>query len=204
MTSIKGRVGPMKSGKTMWLLNKMTRYADNGKKVIYVHHKSNILTKTGNVENYISSHSSTTFVLSKNITKVTSETLHEALYNKLDEFDVIAIDECHFFKDLTSFIFNNILSKDLKKTIIFSGLDYDSDANLFGNMKSFLCVAEYKRILGICELCKDEGKINKSTYSMWVSNRLKDTQIKVGGSDLYKPVCYKHFIKHNFKPSFSN
>jgi len=110
----------------------------------------------------------------------------------LKDIDLIAIDECQFFYDLSDFV-KKMLKQN--KNIICSGLIADINKNKFGQLLDIFPLADTTtQLKAYCVYCVDvyvktasftklkNNKIDFSTNSTHVSDQ-KD----------YEPVCGKHF-----------
>lgn len=98
----------------------------------------------------------------------------------LSDIETIFIDESQFFNDLVEFI---SAMNILQKNIVFAGLEYDSNRNVFGQtIKATSMCNDIVRLYAICSSCGNNANISKKTVA-------NDGIIDIGGSDKYQPVC---------------
>jgi len=187
--------GPMFSGKTSEILRLLFNDAEIGLRVLYVNHKNDtrssgpFSTHNPLYKEKLSRESKVQFV--------SAETLREL---KVEDFDVIGVDEAQFFLDLKESVLDWVNSK--KKKVIVSGLNGDFQRNKFGELldliphaDSYLGLKSYCKICASPELqkrcgCSQKGyRIKEALFS----HRLVQTtdQVQVGGSETYVPVCRK-------------
>lgn len=185
--------GPMFSGKTTYMIKEVTKYADNGYNCCIINNKLD----TRDVENCISSNSSSYKGLSE---KIHTQSSFELLSLNVSMFDVVAIDECNFFTDLTEAV-QKWLGEG--KHIIVSGLDGDYMGNKFGQVSDLLNMSdEFIKLRAFCAVCmkNEQGFItpNNLKYASFTGKISKDNSIiDVGGSDKYLPLCRKHHLTLN-------
>ena len=102
---------------------------------------------------------------------------------------MIVIDEGQFFKDLYPFV--TTWTDTLPIHIIVAGLDGDSDRRTFGDILKLVPYAEVvERLTAFCAVCKDG---TSAIFSKYVAGK-KDSQVEIGGTDRYLPVCRAHFL----------
>jgi len=182
--------GPMFSGKTTTLYQKITQYLDvkklqtgNEPKAVIINHSSDSRDKfSGN----LSTHSTFLKESSNNIEYVSLEylTYNDAYF---EDVDIIGVDESQFFDDLEKFI-KLFLKTNIK--IICSGLISDIYKNKFGQLLDLFPLADsiiHKK--AFCIKCKNLD------YPNACFTKLKDN-IKepiVSGSKHYIPVCGYHY-----------
>ena len=117
----------------------------------------------------------------------TTELNLSLLVGIIDQVKVIGIDEGQFFGGLRGFCL--ALADTYLKKVIVSGLNGDFKREEFGEISSLLPVCD-EIILkhSLCSECKDG---TPGIFSMRVSSN--DQQIEIGGCDVYKTVCRKHY-----------
>jgi thymidine kinase len=108
-----------------------------------------------------------------------------------ENYDAIFIDEGQFFPDIVEYV--KSWSDELTSKIVICGLDGDSERRPFGRLLELVPYAEsVERLTAFCAVCRD-GTV--ATFSQFMNKeKQKDGQIAVGGADMYRPVCRKHFI----------
>ena len=176
-------IGPMFSGKTTELMRRVSRHKIINHSVLVVNSKND--SRCGD---QIKSHDD------NYIDAIKVDYLYE-LNDTLNakNYDVIAIDEGQFFTDLINFLDNDSLSNI---HLIISGLNGDSNQNIFGKIHELLPLATSIDLMK--GLCTDCGDGTPSIYSVRL-NMEDENQVLVGGKQLYKSVCRKHMLIHNQK-----
>jgi thymidine kinase len=182
-------LGTMFSGKTTYMLSKIAFFADLGFKILYLNIEfddrskhtfsthnpflnSKEYGKKGNVE--------------KNVTMIKTKELSNIEYSL---YDIILIDEAHFFSDLVEYV--KILV-DNKKYVIVGSLIGDFKGNKFGHTIDLIPICdEVHRLQAYCAECAKVKKCRVAIYSKRVSEN-KET-VDIGGSEKYIPVCRSHY-----------
>ena len=101
---------------------------------------------------------------------------------------LVVIEEAQFFPDLYDFVLSAV-EKDAKH-VICVGLDGDSDRKPFGDLLRLVPLCDkLTKLTALCSECKDGSPALFSFYK-----NLKSTQLAVGASDQYEPLCRKHFL----------
>ena len=162
--------GPMFSGKTEFLLIRISDEVRNNKRVIVF--KPSIDNRYS--DDYIVSHN-------QNKIKCTTIMKAEEILQYKNDFDVFAIDEIQFLNhEIVSVC--NILMMENKK-IIAAGLDNDYRAVPFKQMAQLICLSDnITKLNAICVKC---GKDANLSYR--ISNE-KDL-ILIGESEEYEARC---------------
>ena len=188
--------GPMFSGKTTRLIQELTRFVDvtlesHSTKCLLINHTFD----DRNPELKVSSHASSFKGVSDLIEIVQVSSLQEVSY---ENYDVIGIDEGQFYSDLETVIqwVNN------GKNVIISGLISDAFMNPFGKIYTLIPFSDNViQCHAICSECiKNHGRIitpdalsaMKAPFTFRLNK--SDSQIEVGASDKYIPVCRHHYI----------
>ena len=110
-----------------------------------------------------------------------------ALKVKLDEADVILINEGQFFEDLCECVEHML--KNGKKVFV-AGLDGDFERKKFGHMLDLIPLCDkITKITSLCSICKDG---TPAIFSKRLTNEKEQTLI---GSDNYIPVCRNCYEK---------
>jgi thymidine kinase len=108
---------------------------------------------------------------------------------KLPEYacaDAIGIDEGHMFPDLVDFV--TVARKRDNKHVVVAALDTDSDMHAFEQVHELMLqCTKIKKKNGICAYC-----MSPSAHTIHLGP--KDAQMKIGGFECYKPVCFRHAI----------
>ena len=105
-----------------------------------------------------------------------------ALIKIVDSYQVILINEGQFFHGLVPFVKEQLSQK---KQIYIAGLDGDFQRNVFGDLLQLIPLCDkVEKLASLCGICKNG---NPGIFSKRISREM--TQMVVGGSDKYIPVC---------------
>ena len=173
-------IGCMFAQKTTELLRRVRRYQSIGYKVLVV----NYVADTRYGTNRIASHD-------KEFEKATCVERLALLEDDVRSgaYQVLAIDEGQFFKDLYEKITQ--WADELPIHIVISGLDGTSDRQPFGDMLRLIPHAEeVERLSAFCSVCRD-GTV--AVYSQYVAAFHKH-DVLIGAAESYRPVCRKHYL----------
>ena len=185
-------IGTMFSGKTSFLLGQIAKMAELNYQILYVNiefdNRSDNCFSTHNpfFDNHVD------FIkkesIKSNVTMCKSRTL---INLEIKPFDIIIIDEAHFFDDLVDFTHKTL---EEKKYIIVAGLQADFKGHKFGKIIDLIPICtNIKRLHAYCAECAKSKKCRIAIYSKRItkSKRIND----IGGSDKYIPVCREHFFE---------
>lgn len=185
--------GPMKSGKSQTLLNRMNTLSDvNQCAGLIINHCLDIR----NVKMGMSSHSS----LFNGIGRLNFTSSSRLATIDVTNYTSIGIDEVQFF-ELEDLVLTVKLWISLGKHIICSGLDGDSNMNTFGHIAALLPISDsFIKLNAICDVCKMHLSIagekitplNQTPAPFTKKIIQNDDLIDIGGSDKYLSVCRKH------------
>lgn len=175
--------GPMFSGKSEELIQRLERFRIASKKVQIFHYYLD--KRYGN--NTIASHSKMTWKSTPidsplKILKLLKNNTH-----------IVVIDESQFFDKTIIEIVNKLLSKNIH--VIVAGLDTDFRGEPFGSMPSLLALAdgEVIKLKAICAICK---KWTASRTQRILKNGVpaphSDKLVKIGAQDSYQARCRVH------------
>lgn len=173
-------IGPMFAGKSTFIINKINNL--DGK---YLAIKPSLDKRYGDSE--IVSHDK------KRIKAISIENLYN-FFSKINisEYKNIFIDEAQFFSRLIDSI--EFLEK-FNGNIYVCGLNGDFKRKPIGEINYLISRAdEVKNLKGKCFKCK-----NPSSFSLKICG--DSSQIDIGGSEKYQPVCgscYKHYQEKSF------
>ena len=109
------------------------------------------------------------------------------ILKKIDNCDVVAIDEAQFFDDLIVPVCNKIANNGAR--VIIAGLDMDYLGNPFGPMPNLMAISEY--VTKVHAVCKKSGNIANYSYR---KNNKKDLVV-IGEKDKYEPLSRSVFYK---------
>ena len=179
--------GPMFSGKTTALIDKVNRFISVRKiqnksaKVLIINFIGD--NRTTETEDGLTPHVERKIVDGdKTVVKVGNLT-----DVNIEPYDYIVIDECQFFNDLVVNVMNWLT---MKKHIHCSGLIADSDRYIFGDLYELIPRADHvEQLKAFCTICGD--KILNAPFTKCITK--KENQTLIGGKGDYIPVCGKHF-----------
>ncbi len=178
-------IGCMFAQKTTELLRQIRRYSSIGYRVRVVNYKED--TRYG--ENCISSHD-----VDQHPAQCV-ERLSE-LEGQLGDVDVLVIDEGQFFGDLYECVTR--WCDTLPLHVIVCGLDGDAARRPFGDVLRLVPHAEnLMRLSAYCAECRDGTHAHftlRTVMSEADPLRASEEQKAVGGADMYKPVCRRHYL----------
>ena len=109
------------------------------------------------------------------------------ILKKIDNCDVIAIDEAQFFDAQIVSVCNKIANNGIR--VIIAGLDMDYLGNPFGPMPNLMAISEY--VTKVHAVCNQSGNI--ANYSFRKNNK-KDIVV-IGEKDKYEPLSRSVFYK---------
>ncbi len=183
-------IGTMFSGKTSYLLGEIAKLAELNNKILYINiefdnRSANIFSTHNpffdNHVDFIKKES-----ISKNVTMVKTKTLMDI---DISSYNIIIVDEAHFFDELVDFA-NKCLEQ--KKFIIVAGLQADFKGNKFGKIHDLIPInTNITRLHAYCAECAKVRKCRVAIYSKRITKSKKINDI--GGSDKYIPVCREHY-----------
>ena len=182
-------LGTMFSGKTSYMLSKIAFFADLGFKILYVN-----IEFDNRSEQCFSTHNP--FLNSKEYTKkgnidknVKMVKTKDLINMDFSGYDIVLIDEAHFFEDLVDTV-KKLLDK--KIYVIVGSLIADFKGEKFGNAIDLVPICdEIHRLHAYCGICAEDKKCRIAIYSKRMSE-CKET-VEIGGSEKYIPVCRSHY-----------
>lgn len=182
-------LGPMFSGKSTELIRRVRICKSINRKILVI--KPQIDNRY--VSNKVCSHdkvSEDCLVLSD----LSELFLIEKNLKSLIDSSIIFIEEGQFFKDLVTYVMK--LVEDFNKDVVIIGLDGDYNRKPFGEILNLIPYAnKITKLNSMCKACND-GTLAPFTFLKKSNSGIKN-QILVGGSDLYIPVCRKHYMEFN-------
>lgn len=174
-------LGCMFSGKTSSIISHYNRFKSIKKKAICINYKGDDRYDTKD-KNLVSSHDEMKIECVKVIKLSDVDETH------INNVDMILINEGQFFVDLVEFC--KKWSDKHKKKIVVSGLDGDSERKSFGKILELIPHADsVTKKTALCTVCMDGTEAIFSYYK----GKTKEGQIKIGGEELYIPVCREHY-----------
>jgi thymidine kinase len=167
-------IGPMFSGKSTELLRRIKRYEIAKKSCILVKHT---------IDNRYDQDFVTTHDLQK--TRAISTESLEKIFDVLQNYQVIGIDEGQFFPDI-------LVSEKLAnqgKIVIIAALDSTFQRKPFNKICELIPLCEKViKLNAVCTKCFKNASFTKRTTDE------KEVEV-VGGIEKYKPVCRKCFFE---------
>ena len=109
------------------------------------------------------------------------------ILDRVENCDVVAIDEAQFFDDEIVNVCNQLANKGIR--VIIAGLDMDYLGNPFGPIPNLMAIAEY--VTKVHAVCKKSGNIANYSFR---KNKKKDIVV-IGEKDKYEPLSRAVFYK---------
>lgn len=171
--------GPMFVGKTTTMFKAVTDHADKGDHSVIIKPGTDsrgsfdtIFTHDGDKKN-------------QNVSIIVADTIQEAFLSLPDNVKVVGIDEGQFFPDLYK-----LTDSQKGLNIYISALSGDFLQRPFAGIEKLVAACTELKVVTLTGKCMGEdGCPNPSEYSI---RSIKDDRlVVVGGSELYKAVCYK-------------
>jgi len=176
-------IGPMYSGKSTYLLDKINISNKNKEQILVINHKIDIRYNKDKITNH--NNISTDCISFSKLNEVYDYNKNNPLFFKT--LDHIYIDEAQFFTDLEEFV-SNLLNTYSNLKITCVGLDGDYQQNVFNNGQLLKLIAKAENVIKLsskCYVCK-----NKAYFTKRITNDKE--QIVVGSNNIYVPSCYIH------------
>jgi thymidine kinase len=182
-------MGTMFSGKTSYLLNKISLMVELNLKVLYINidfdDRSEIEYSTHNPF-FNNLDFKKKDKINENLTMIKSRDLSNI---SIDTYDIIMVDEAHFFDDIVKFT-KKLLEN--KKHIVIATLIADFKGNKFGKVLDLIPICdEIIKLESYCIECSKQKKINRAIFSKRITKNKES--IDIGGSDKYIAVCREHY-----------
>ena len=160
----------MSGGKSTYILDKERQFRKKGGlRILVIKHA--IATNPG----FISTHWGGS---------IPATSMSDLLSINMDEWDIIFIDEAHWFSDIYEWVKSNMHRHHIR--VFISGLIGDKRQYKFGNLADIMPLCshvEWKS--SICEVCGDDAPFSKC--------RIQSDDVDLpGGMDLYYTVCHWH------------
>ena len=167
--------GSMFSGKTEELIRRIKRAKIANQKIKVFKPKIDSRSK-----NFIESHDES---------KLMCEEVQSSkeILAKVNNCDVVALDEAQFFDDQIVNVCNKIANSGIR--VIVAGLDMDYLGNPFGPMPNLMAISEY--VTKVHAVCKESGNIANYSYR---KNKKKDI-VLIGEKDEYEPLSRSVFYR---------
>lgn len=181
-------LGPMFSGKSSELIRRVRICKSINRKILVIKPKIDNRYES----NKVCSHDkvSEDCLVLKDLSELF---LKESNLSSLIESSIVFIEEGQFFKDLVGYVLK--LVEEFNKDVVIIGLDGDYNREPFGEILNLIPYAnKIVKLNSMCKVCND-GTLAPFTFLK--NNSIINNQILVGGSDLYIPVCRKHYLELN-------
>lgn len=184
-------VGPMFSGKSSKLIELIRKYKVLNYKMMVI--KNAIDKRYSDVDEIVSHNKDREkCVCVSNLMDIFDD---EKLHLQYISARVIFIEEAQFFTDLEKF---TDLSLKQDKTIFVVGLNGDSNMKNFGEIHKLLPKCDDIELLtAYCKHCVGE---TPAPFTKKLVTGDPTRQVEVGESDIYEPLCRKHY--NNPEPKF--
>jgi thymidine kinase len=180
-------LGTMFSGKTTYILSEIAKMAEINYKILYI----NIDFDTRSTNAFSTHNPFFTMGDNERITQnVVMLKSHTLLDLNIDLYDVIVVDESHFFEDLIPFV-ENCLAK--RKSLMVAGLIADFNGKKFGHILDLIPICtNIIRLKAYCSECAKHKLCRVASYSKRVI-AAGTSNIDIGGCEKYTPVCREHY-----------
>lgn len=176
-------LGPMFAGKSSRILSIESRYASLGLRVLILKHIGDV--RYGEHDDVIT-HDRRRVPCRRilNFNEIEEETLQR--------FDVVIVDEAHFFPGLVGFVGRVV--EQHRKALFLVGLDGDSNRRPFGELLECIPLADrVERITAFCRRCAN-GTPGLFSYRIQGPH---DQQVIVGGVGMYETLCRRCYVRRN-------
>lgn len=191
-------LGPMMSGKTSIMIAKLKRMCILHCKTVLVNWEKDIRETRGGDGKKFSSHDSCLLSIPREIDCYQVTEL-SSIFDKLLEYDVIGIDECHFYTDLVKVV-EELVEKH-SKYVILSGLDGDFRRKPIGNTFELIPLSNItQKLSSECLECIENAKkqglvTSRVSFPAPFTKKYGDMDkiFDEGGEDKYQPKCRYHF-----------
>ena len=156
-------IGTMFSGKTTYLLSEISKLTQLNYKILYLN-----IDFDDRSDNFFSTHNplfDKHFNFNNNVSMIKSKNLSNI---NILPYDIVMIDEAHFFDDLIEFT-NSCLNQ--KKYVIVAGLQADFAGRKFGKILDLIPICtDIKRLHAYCAECAKNKYCRIAIYSKKIVN----------------------------------
>ena len=182
-------VGPMFAGKSSAILTIVNRHRAIGRSVVILSHSSD--SRYSDSETIVN-HDGSSFPCYKTTELMSWYTSQHFGSSQLFETaQLIVIEEAQFFNDLYEFVHQAV---DIaKKDVIVVGLDGDADRKKFGQILDLVPICD--KITKLTSFCHDCHDTTPGIFTF--CKQQKDTQVCVGGSEMYSSLCRNHYCERS-------
>lgn len=194
--------GPMFAAKTTRAVGMATMMSEHNR-VLFVNWADDVRETPGGEAGKYTSHNPSNIKLCDRVTCVSTRVLADV---SVHDFQVIFVDECHFYPDLYKTV--KRWAYKLNKHVYVFGLDGDYRQKPIGQTLSLIPIASSsEKLFAQCTICVSqlrdmgyEGCIESCPAPFTTATREMNTQFSVGASERYIPVCHRHAIELKHKP----
>jgi thymidine kinase len=171
-------LGPMWAGKSSTILGTIRRYKAIG---------WDILVLTSSLDDRYGEHTICSHDRENHPATAVKELMPVLDTETYQKAKLIVLEESQFFPDLLAFV-KSAVDRD-GKHVVAVGLDGDSERRPFGQMLELIPLCDtVRKITSLCADCGD------GTPALFSHRRVQvDSQVAVGASTLYEPLCRKHY-----------
>lgn len=167
----------MFSGKTSSLITDYKKWTVIGKKVLMINY---VADERYGADDYVYSHDLVKIPCYK------TKELLEIEKDKINNYDVIMINEGQFFSDLSEFCL--LVCEKYGKNVIVCGLDGDYKRHPFSSITNLIPLCDtIIKLNAFCKVCND------GTEAIFTKRLSNEEDVIVIGSDNYIPLCRKHY-----------
>ena len=184
-------LGPMFSGKTTKLLEILDVFDKQNIKYLAIKPKIDDRYNESDKNNFIVSH---TFkkrecMVTSNLSSVL-EVIQKSKEDDSQVLEYVIIDEAQFFKNLYNFSITCL--EKLKVNLIVTGLDGDFMRKPMGEILDLLPIAN--TITKLSAKCHHKDCCEPAIFSHRIV--AEQSQVLIGGSDMYVPLCRNHYLEY--------
>lgn len=168
-------IGPMKSGKSLELIARLSPYEFTEKKILFVQPTSNVRDEA---------------IVSRSGISKAAVKVHDLSEVHSDSFDVIGVDEINMFPEESWVAVQRWLNEG--KDVVISGLDLDYSATLIPIVRHLLELKPELIIdrLAVCELCRQyTARFTQIVHEGKVVRGGLPHIVPEDGTFSYRPVC---------------
>lgn len=163
--------GPMFAGKTTELIRRLNRYKVAGRTCLVVNYTSDASRPIDKIMTHDNEYR-----------EAIQATRLDDLKSMTDFYNIIGIDDGHFFPDIVSF------AEEMTrcgKTVIVAALDGTFQRKPFGHVLELVPLAESViKLTAVCTVCYDKASFTKRSGT--------ETKVEcLGGIETYTPLCRK-------------
>lgn len=187
--------GPMKASKSEKLKSYLSMHSAMKHSCMLISNSIDNRGETGELEckGVLTSHNPHSSTLPPSVFQTKASRLSEITASELEKYNVIAIDEAQFFKDILLVL---DWVRHLHKTVYVAGLVATSEGTIFGEFHKLLPFADYiKHLKACCVACQAEIS-NHHIFTPAIMSKCltkKDGDTLVGASG-YIPLCHHHWL----------